>query len=129
MYINYSEPLAFYGLDDDPVNSLKKYGLVCRNEKSDQYMCIYKVRGDIYDYSFLCESDIKDLFGSKGWFTKEQKKQFFDEIDQTEDNFLKLPFIHKTLALISHFDVEEIMGVCFDPMTYQEAKYMMENEL
>lgn len=129
MFTNYSEPLEFSGIDPDPEISLKKYGLVCRNEKSDQYMCIFKVKTDVYDYSFLSESDIKDLFNERGWFTNNQKKEFFQKIDQTEENFFKLPFIHKVFALIQHFDVEEIMGSCFDPMTYQEAKYMMENEV
>lgn len=118
----------FAGINPDAKVSLRDYGFVCRQEKADQYMCIYRVSPDVYDYSFLCESDIVDLFNERGWFTDEQKNEFFSKIAQTQEQFLSLPFMHKAFALIQHFDVEEIMGECFDPMTLKDAEYMMSND-
>ena len=42
----------FYGMDEDIGKSLANYGLVVRNEKSDQYTCIYKNKEN-YDFSIF----------------------------------------------------------------------------
>ena len=72
----------FYGMDEDIGKSLANYGLVVRNEKSDQYTCIYKNKEN-YDFSILCESELMELMNLKRWLDKETRDKFLVFCDQT----------------------------------------------
>jgi hypothetical protein len=110
----------FYGMDEDIGKSLANYGLVVRNEKSDQYTCIYKNKEN-YDFSILCESELMDLIDLKSWLDKDKRDQFLNFCDQTVESFSKLPFIHKLFSMIHYFNVDDIMGTSYDPVTFKEA--------
>ena len=110
----------FYGMDEDIGKSLANYGLVVRNEKSDQYTCIYKNKEN-YDFSILCESELMELMDLKSWLDKETRDKFLVFCDQTVDSFSNLPFIHKLFSMIHYFNVDDIMGTSYDPVTFKEA--------
>jgi hypothetical protein len=110
----------FYGMDQDIGVSLSNYGLVVRNEKSDQYTCIYR-NNEKYDFSILCESELVELIQLKSWIDKDKRDQFLTFCDQTIESFLDLPFIHKLFSMIHYFSVEDIMGTSYDPLTFKEA--------
>jgi hypothetical protein len=122
------EDLKFEGFDNDFKRSLLNYGFICRNEKSDQYLCFYKVKDNQYDYGFINDSDISDLMSLKGSITKEQKEGFLKFCGQTQQNFDKLPFLHKSYSLVQYFGYEEILGKSINPMSLIEAIRLIENE-
>jgi hypothetical protein len=112
-----------------PEKSLKHEGLICRNEKSDQYYCIYKL--DTYTYSdgFLCESDIESFIKlDKTYKEKTEITDFLNKINKSESEFLELPFVNKLQYLIDHFGHEEIMGKPIEHLTFDEAMCIVENE-
>ena len=112
--------LDFYGLGNDLYDSLLNYGLVVRNEKSDQYACIYKI-DDKYDYSFLNESELDGLVKGTGWIEKDSINSFLNFCDKNLNEFLELNFCQKLFALISFFGVADIMGMSYDPFSLKEA--------
>ena len=110
----------FFGMDEDLGKSLSNYGLVVRNEKSDQYTCIYRNK-DNYDFSILCESELMDLMELRSWLDKDKRDQFLNFCDQTIKSFSELPFIHKLFSMIHYFNIDDIMGISYDPVTFKEA--------
>jgi hypothetical protein len=109
--------------------SLKCEGLVCRNEKSDQYYCIYKLDPYTYSDGFICESEI-DNFVKLDTTYKEKSEitDFLGKLNKTESEFLELPFVNKLQYLIDNFGHEEIMGKPIEYLTFDEAMYIVENE-
>jgi hypothetical protein len=109
------------GLDEDIKISLKEKGLVCRNERSDEYFCVYKKSNNFYDYSFLYESEIIELMEEKSWLSKIQINSFLNFCGLSLESFYKLSFAHKVHNLISYFSIQDIMGISFNDLTFQEA--------
>lgn len=116
----------FFGMDEDLGKSLSNYGLVVRNEKSDQYTCIYRNK-DNYDFSILCESELMDLMELRSWLDKDKRDQFLNFCDQTIKSFSELPFIHKLFSMIHYFNIDDIMGISYDPVTFKEALKLAKN--
>jgi hypothetical protein len=112
--------LEFYGLESDTYNSLLNYGLIVRPEKSDQYVCIYKVN-DMYDYGFINESELHEHVTLKSWVTSKARDSFLSFCDKDLNGFLELDFCQKLFAMISFFGVEDIMGPSYDPFSFKEA--------
>jgi hypothetical protein len=123
-----TEELKFEGFDKDYKKSLFNHGFICRNEKSDQYICFYKTKDNQYDYGFMNNSEIQELMSLKSWMTKEQKEDFLKFCGQTQQNFDKLPFLHKTYSLVQFFGYEDILGKSYSPMSLIEAIHLIENE-
>ena len=121
------ETPEFVGIDKNPTVSLKQYGIVSRNEKSDQHLCVYKINDFSYDYSFLYESEIKDLLELKSWVEVEKRDGFLAYCGRTLENFLELPFAYKVFSMIQFFGLESIMGKSLNPMTHMEAVRMIES--
>jgi hypothetical protein len=117
----------FETLDNDLNVSLEKYGLVVRNERSDEYLCYYKVNDLNYDYGFIRESELNELLDLKLWINEESRNKFLEFCDQKLEDYKKLPFIHKLFGMLNYFKVEEIMGKCFDPMTVSDVIMEIKN--
>lgn len=115
----------FIGLDDDLSVSLDKYGIICRNERSDEYMCVYKKNDLYYDYAYICESELHDLLDLKSWMDKKTKKQFLEFCGQKVEDVKKLPFIHKLFSMIQFFGAADFMGVSFECLTEKEVMTMI----
>lgn len=111
----------FETLNEDLKTSLEKYGLVARNERSDEYICYYKVKDDDYDYGFICESELNDILDLKSWVDKETRNEFLKFCDQKLEDYKRLPFIHKLFGILKFFKPEDIMGKCFEPMNISEV--------
>ena len=122
------ETPEFVGIDKNPAISLKQYGIVCRNEKSDQYFCFYQTDKLKYDYGFIHESDISDLLNLNSWLEEKKRNEFLKYCGQDLKTFNKLPFIHKAYSLIQFFGHEDIMGKSINPLTFMEVVDMIENE-
>lgn len=123
-----TEDLKFEGFDTDYKKSLLNYGFVCRNEKSDQYLCFYKTKDNKYDYGFINNSEIDELLSLKSWMTKDQKEDFLKFCGQTQQNFGKLPVLHKTYSLVQYFGYEDILGKSLNPMSLIEVIKLIEEE-
>lgn len=123
-----TEELKFEGFDNDYKKSLLNYGFICRNEKSDQYLCFYKTNNNQYDYGFMNESEIDELLSLESWMSKEQKEDFLKYCGQTHQNFDKLPFLHKSYSLVQFFGHEDILGKSLSPMSLIEAIKLIEEE-
>jgi len=123
-----SEDLKFEGFDKDFKKSLSNHGFICRNEKSDQYLCFYKTKDGQYDYGFMNDSDIDELMSLKSWLNQEQKEEFLKYCGQNQHNFGKLPFLHKSYSLVQFFGHEDILGKSINPMSLIEAIRLIENE-
>ena len=115
----------FIGLDDDLSVSLNKYGILCRNERSDEYMCFYKKNDLYYDYAFICESELHDLLDLKSWIDKKTRKEFLEFCGQKVEDVKKLPFIHKLFSMIQFFGVADLMGTSFECLTEKEVMTMI----
>lgn len=122
------EDLKFEGFDSDYKTSLLNYGFICRNEKSDQYLCFYKTKDSQYDYGFINNSEINELLSLKSWMNEEQKKSFLKFCGQNQQNFDKLPFLHKSYSLVQFFGHEDILGKSESPMSLIEAIKLIEEE-
>lgn len=122
------ETVNFIGLGSNYEDSLKKFGIVCRNDTSDQYYCIYKI-GESYDEGFVSESEIRDLLTGKSWISEETISSFKNELDIDDINELfELPFIQILHRVVKYFGAEEIFGKSFSPMTFEEALNIVEND-
>lgn len=130
MKIFRTENTKYVGVDPSPEISFSKYGFICKQEKADQYICVYKVSDDLYDYGFLCESEINDFLevSHKNWMTKEHIDGFVRYIDKTKEEFLSLPFQFKAFAMIQYFGFSDIMGSSFDPMTLDDVIFLVNEE-
>jgi hypothetical protein len=115
----------FIGLDTDLSVSLEKYGIICRNERSDEYMCFYKKNDLYYDYAFIYESELHDLLDLKSWIDKKTKNEFLEFCGQKVEDVKKLPFVHKLFSMIQFFGVKDIMGESFECLTLKDALSMM----
>lgn len=122
------DELKFDGFVEDFQKSLTDYGFICRNEKSDQYLCFYKVNENLYDYGFMNESEIDELLSLKSWMSEEQKNSFLEFCGQTHEKFDTLPFLHKTYSLVQFFGYEDIFGKSFNPMTLSDAIKLIDEE-
>jgi hypothetical protein len=118
----------FEGFEEDFRKSLSKHGFICRNEKSDQYLCFYKKDTNNYDYSFVNESEIDELVGLKSWVDETKRNEFLQYCGQSLENYYKLPFSHKAYSLMKFFGNEDIMGKSSNSLTYNEVISMIENE-
>jgi hypothetical protein len=116
------------GLVESEEMSLRDYGFVCRSEKSDQYVCIYKLDNNKYEYGLLEESEIEELLTGKSWMRKKQISDFLKYCGQNLNNFIKLPFTHKAFTMIQFFGAEAIMGKTIDPMTLDQALEFMHSD-
>lgn len=119
---------VFEGFEGDVKSSLRTYGFVCRNEKSDQHFCFYKTGDLTYDYGFLYESEIFDLVNLKSWLDKDKRDAFLKYCGQDVTAFNKLPFLYKAYSLFQFFGHEDIMGKSTNSFTFNEAIDMIENE-
>jgi hypothetical protein len=113
--------INYIGLEEDIFSSLKNEGFICKNERSDEYLCLYKKPNEHYDYGFLCESEITELMEEKSWLTKIQINSFLNFCDQTFEDFMNSSFIQKAYKLIKYFGTEDIMGKSFNDFTLSEA--------
>lgn len=118
----------FQLLDTDIHTSLEKYGLAVRNERSDEYLCYYKVKDSSYDYGFITNSELDEFLDLKSWINEETRNQFLKFCDQKLEDYKSLPFIHKLFGILQYFKVEDIMGKCFDPMNLTEAVLQLKKE-
>lgn len=123
--------LYFNGVNNmDGVESIQKLGFSCRNEKSDEYLCVYKIDNSNYEYGFLRESEIHELLNGESWMTKEDISGFFKRIELDKKSFLSLDFPHKAYTLLNNFPIHDIMGKSVDPMSLQEAiEFIQDAEL
>jgi len=118
----------FTGFEGGYESSLKKHGLICRNEKSDQYLCFYSIAEGLYDYSFLNESDLDDIVNLKSWVKQNVLDEFLKFCNLSKDNFLKLPFMTKLHNMMQFFGKKDIMGTPTNSLTLKEVMDMIENE-
>lgn len=119
----------FVGHAETAHESLKNYGFVCRNERSDQYYCIYKVSDNRYDEAFICESEISDLLDyNKSYLPKDTIDLFLGNRKITKENFMKVPPLVKIQSLINFFGTEEILGKSTQDLTLAQALRMVEEE-
>jgi hypothetical protein len=117
---------GFIGVDKDIKLSLEKYGVICRNERSDEYMCFFKVNDLHYDHNLICESELDDFLSLKSWIDTKTRKQYLEFCNQSLEDVKKLPFVHKLFSMIQFFGVQDIMGKTIDPLTLTEALDMMQ---
>lgn len=109
------------GLEEEIETSLKNKGIICKNERSDEYFCLYKKENNFYDYSFLYESEIVELLEGKSWLCKIQVNSFLNFCGLNLEDFYKLNFVYKVYSLIQYFGTEDIMGKSFNDLTFQEV--------
>jgi hypothetical protein len=119
---------TFEGIDGDYEYSLKKHGFICRNEKSDQYLCFYKIDDDKYEYGFVNESELDDIVSLKSWMEESRLNDFLKYCGLNGDKFKKLPFSSKAYSMIQYFGHRDIMGTPINPLTYKQAIDMIHNE-
>lgn len=119
----------FFGKGEDYSSSLKNYGFVCRNERSDQYYLIYKYNDLFYDEGFINESDINELVSEKKtYLDKEHLDKFLSSNNLTSESFIKLNVVDKLDLMFKEFGAEEVMGKSSQALTFEEAFHIVENE-
>jgi len=123
-----SKDLRFQGFEKDLKSALNKHGFICRNEKSDQYLCFYKIDDYNFELGFLNESEIEELVTLKSWINENERNNFLKYCGQKLDKFLELPFRHKAYSMIQFFGFEDIMGKTIQPLTYHDVLTMIEQE-
>ena len=115
------DTFSYMHFGDSLKNSLKDYGMICINEKSDQYHFIYKVE-DKYEENFITETDITEFFEGKTGFTKKEIEQFFSKTAKLSlKESRKLPILHQVYKLSEHFGVETILGKSIAPFSLEVA--------
>lgn len=119
----------FEGLGQTHTESLQKYGFVCRNEKSDQYYCLYKINDFAYDEGFIRESEIQDLLNEEETFLpKEELKNFFTKNVLNKEQFNDLTFLQKLQKIINFFGTEAVFGKQIQNLSIYECLNIIERE-
>jgi hypothetical protein len=110
-----------------PKMSLKDYGMVCRQERSDQYYFIYKIN-EGFEEGFISETDIKDFMSGKVGYSLDEINGFLNTTNHNIHEFLKLPILEKVYKLSEHFGVETILGKSISPLTLATVLDIIEKE-
>ena len=111
-----------------PKMSLKDYGMVCRQERSDQYYFIYKIN-EGYEEGFISETDIKEFMNGETGFSKEEIQVFLHNTAKTSyTQFMKIPILEKVHKMSEHFGVETILGKSISPLTLATVMDIIEKE-
>ena len=119
---------SFGGMKERLTDSLNE-GFVCRNEKSDQYYCVYKNSNSSYDEGFIHESEISDLLDEgKSYLSKDEINLFFKISNITKDYFSGLPILSKIDTLLKYFGNEKVFGKSLQNLTFSEAMTIIERE-
>jgi hypothetical protein len=119
----------FFGKGEDVYSSLKNYGFVCRNEKSDQYYLIYKYNDSSYDEGFINESTMNELVSEKEtYLDKENLNKFLNSNNLTRESFIGLNILDKLDLMLKEFGAEEVMGKSSQALTFEEAFHIVETE-
>lgn len=119
---------TFGGTKDNIFDSLKE-SFVCRNEKSDQYYCVYKKDNSFYDEGFIYESEIDNLINEKNSFLNDIEINNFFKISKiTRNGFSELPIVNKINLLVNYFGNEKIFGKSLQDLTFREAISIVEKE-
>lgn len=127
--IEKSEFCDFIGHGENPYESLTKYGFVCRNEKSNQYYCLYKLHDLGYEEGFVSETDIKEFLDEKtSYLSKEEINKFFNSIPMNKESYLNLSFLDKMRHLIKYFGNRDVFGPPVQNLTLKEVMHIVENE-
>lgn len=120
--------LEYNYLGDSIKDSLLKYGMICRSEKSDQFYFIYKVN-EAYEEGFISESDISEFMNGETGFSKKEIMTFLKNVVQTNFmDFIKMPILEKVYKLSNHFGVEVILGKSISPLTFANVMNIIEND-
>jgi len=118
----------FEGLGETHTESLQKYGFVCRNEKSDQYYCLYKVNDFSYDEGFIHDSEIKDLLNEDTTYLAKEVSEFFTYHNINKNDFSSLDILQKLDKLIRFFGTETIFGKRIQNLSLYECLDIIEKE-
>jgi len=119
---------TFSGVKESIEDSLND-GFVCRNEKSDQYYCVYKNSNSSFDEGFIHESEISDLLSEeRSYLTKNEINTFFKVSNTTREYFSEMPVLNKVDLLIKYFGNEKIFGKSLQNLTFREAMSILERE-
>lgn len=123
-----TDNLDYMFLGNSIKTSLKDYGMVCRNERSDQYYFIYKVN-EGFEEGFISETEIKDLMSGNSGFSLEEIQEFLDKTAKTSYiEFMKIPILNKVYKLSEHFGVETILGKSIYPLTFTTVMNILQKE-
>jgi hypothetical protein len=116
-----TDTLSYMHFGDSLKQSLKNYGMICLNEKGDQYHFIYKIQ-DKYEEGFIRETDITELLdGESGFSTKEINDFLLESAKLSMKEFKELPILHQVYKLSEHFGVETILGKSIAPFSLETA--------
>lgn len=119
----------FSGLGENNNDSLNSYGFVCKNEKSDQFYCIYKVKDFVYDEGFIHEYEIEDLLSEdKSYLSKEEINSFFNVSQINREEFFESNILKKIDKLVKFFGTDKIFGKSYQNLSFLEAKSIIDKE-
>jgi len=116
-----TDTLDYMYFGDSLKQSLKDYGMICVNEKSDQYHFIYKVQ-DKYEEGFITQTEITEFLDCKLGYTNKEIKKFLSETAKSSlKEFKGLPILQQVYKLSEHFGVETILGKSIAPFSLETA--------
>ena len=114
------EILGYKGIDASLEESLRGYGLICKDTGDGYYFCVYGVIVD--DEGNYCEfqtgttneKEVIELL-EESWYDKEG---FFLYLDTNEESWKQLPFVCKLHDTITYHGHENIFGIPYrEPLT------------
>lgn len=120
----------YIGVCDNLEESIRNYGFLCSNERSDEYYCIYKnTDSDGYGESVITESSLHELLEGD-ILSNEEVNEFLSANGNIQlETFKSFPFPTKANDLMNYFGSDLVMGKCFDTITLEEMLSMTKDNI
>jgi hypothetical protein len=128
------DKIEWEGTDADLEISLFEYGLICRPNPvfgdPNDWLCLYQVTEDAFNVGHYDEQSINKLLNGDEWAYDSDIKSFLSFVgEETVEEFLKVPFVHKLSSLLNYWGCFNIFGSSFLPMDTEETKEYLNNKV
>jgi hypothetical protein len=120
----------YIGVCDNLEESIRNYGFLCSNERSDEYYCIYKNSdSEGYGEAVITESSIHELLEGDICSKEEVADFLLANGNISLETFKTFSFPVKATDLMNYFGSDLVMGKCFDTLSMEEMLSMAKDNI